>query len=486
MTQDPSLSQFTDELRTFLGKIELYIADLLTLGIILFLVFRLYQEFPWMPDVSGLAFIPGVVVTAALLGLTIIAYLVAFKMYRLYEAKFLTSSLDDFPRVVNAVTIYVMILLVIGSVLAREQLKLELFALIWIGCVTMTPLNRSMVKWLEERMNGRGVFHQNALIFGTGEVGLLVANKLKRHPEARLNIVGFVDESPPANSTRLGGLKFLGDESKLLDIIKKYNIRHIIIAFSTASHEKLLKLIRQCDSCNVEFSIVPRLFEIITAQSDLKEIEGVPLVCLRKVKLTRLQWLIKRSIDVIVSGLLLLILVPIFLLIALVIRIDSPGPAFFRQERVGKYGRRFVIYKFRSMVNGAEETQAELHHLNEATGPLFKIRDDPRLTRVGRWLRVFSIDELPQLINVLKGDMSLVGPRPPLPSEVERYKDWEKKRLNVTPGITGLWQVTGRSDLPFDEMVKLDYLYIQNWSVWLDLKLLLQTIPIVLKRRGAY
>lgn len=194
----------------------------------------------------------------------------------------------------------------------------------------------------------------------------------------------------------------------------------------------------------------------------------------------------KRVIDAVGAAVLLLVLFPLFLTISICIRIDSPGPIIFRQKRLGLGGTAFIFYKFRSMCVGAEESREKILHLNEVTGPIFKIRNDPRVTRVGRWLRRYSLDELPQLFNVLKGDMSFVGPRPPLPDEVERYEDWHLARLSVVPGITCLWQVSGRSNLSFDDWVRLDLEYIERRSLLLDVCILLRTIPAVISGEGAY
>lgn len=195
---------------------------------------------------------------------------------------------------------------------------------------------------------------------------------------------------------------------------------------------------------------------------------------------------VKRGVDLVLSALLLVLLAPSFLLIAIAIRLDSRGPVIFRQTRCGKDGRLFTFFKFRSMVDGAEDQQENLEDFNEADGPIFKIRNDPRLTRVGRVLRRTSLDELPQVWNVLRGDMSLIGPRPPIPSEVLRYEPWQRRRLLAVPGITGLWQVSGRSELSFEEMVELDFEYIQRWSLWLDLRIAVRTVLTVLSTRGAY
>jgi exopolysaccharide biosynthesis polyprenyl glycosylphosphotransferase len=218
----------------------------------------------------------------------------------------------------------------------------------------------------------------------------------------------------------------------------------------------------------------------------MDDLGGIPLMGLHETRLPRTARLLKRAQDVLLSVLAMVLLAPFLAVVALLIRLDSPGPALFRQRRVGEGGRLFDIYKFRSMRMGAEEEQPLLRQHNEASGPLFKIRADPRLTRTGRWLRRLSVDELPQLFNVLRGEMSWVGPRPGLPSEVAEYQPWHRQRLEVPPGITGLWQVSGRSELTFDEMCLLDIYYIENWSLALDLIILLRTIPRVLFAQGAY
>jgi exopolysaccharide biosynthesis polyprenyl glycosylphosphotransferase len=211
------------------------------------------------------------------------------------------------------------------------------------------------------------------------------------------------------------------------------------------------------------------------------------VVTLPPMNLGRSSRLLKRSFDVVVSSAALIVLSPILLAVAIAIRLDSPGPAFYRQPRRGRYGSTFQIVKFRTMRIGAEQDRSEVLHMNEVDGPLFKIKGrDPRVTRVGAFLRRTSIDELPQLWNVVRGEMSLVGPRPFVVYEADKITGWAQRRLDMTPGITGLWQVLGRNDIPFDEMTKLDYLYVTNWSVWWDMKILCQTIPVVLGKRGAY
>jgi exopolysaccharide biosynthesis polyprenyl glycosylphosphotransferase len=236
----------------------------------------------------------------------------------------------------------------------------------------------------------------------------------------------------------------------------------------------------------VHVSIVPNYFELFASNATIEDLEGIPVVSLPTMRFSRSVRALKRTVDIVASGLGLLALSPLLAVVALLIKLDSPGPVFFLQRRQGRGGREFHIVKFRTMVQDAEDKRFELSDLNdmESAGPLFKIKDDPRVTRIGRFLRKSSIDELPQLFNVLRGEMSLVGPRPFVVHESEQITGWAGRRLETTPGITGLWQVLGRNDIPFEEMVKLDYIYVTNWSLWWDVKILCQTIPVVLGRRG--
>ena len=232
--------------------------------------------------------------------------------------------------------------------------------------------------------------------------------------------------------------------------------------------------------------VVPDLFQLSLGGVDVEAINGIPLISVKGSALTGFNKTVKRAVDVLIAGMALVLISPLWALIALAIKLDSPGPILFRQERLGLHGKPFTVFKFRSMHLDAEEQLEKLRARNEAAGPLFKIKDDPRRTRVGRFIRRTSLDELPQFINVLRGEMSMVGPRPGLASEVAQYQDWHKKRLAVVPGITGLWQVSGRSELTFDEMVMLDIYYAENWSLGMDLRIMLRTIPQLLFGDGAY
>jgi exopolysaccharide biosynthesis polyprenyl glycosylphosphotransferase len=349
------------------------------------------------------------------------------------------------------------------------------------GALVLVPVLRGSIRsWLFPRV----MKPKRALIVGGGDEARLVYRKLRTHPEYGLEVVGFLaggDESGDVPGP------IVGRSDDIARVVDHLEIDRVLLASSIASHEEMLDLVRTVRRPDVQMSIVPRYFEIFTAQAILDDVEGMPVVTLPPMRLGRSSRLLKRSFDIGVSGVALLLLAPFLGLIALGIRLDSSGPAVYRQPRRGRLGTTFQIAKFRTMFVGAEQRRSEVLHLNEVDGPLFKVKGrDPRVTRIGSFLRRTSLDELPQLWNVLRGDMSLVGPRPFVVYEADQITGWASRRLDMTPGITGLWQVLGRNDIPFEEMTKLDYLYVTNWSLWWDLKILCQTIPVVLGRRGAY
>jgi exopolysaccharide biosynthesis polyprenyl glycosylphosphotransferase len=286
--------------------------------------------------------------------------------------------------------------------------------------------------------------------------------------------------------TSMGGLRCLGSISNFERISREADAERVIVAFSSAQHERLLDVIRISKRLRVKISVVPRLFEVIGAGVEIDQVEGMTLLGIRGLTRTTSTLAMKRAMDIVGASLGLVLLAPLFAVIALAIKLTSQGSVFFLQERVGRGNQIFHMWKFRTMVRGARHQQADLAHLNEMEGgAMFKIADDPRVTPVGRILRRASLDELPQLWNVLRGEMSLVGPRPLVPAENDQVMGWHRTRLDLTPGLTGPWQVMGRNAIPFQEMVKLDYLYVTDWSLWSDIKLLLRTLPVVLGRRGA-
>jgi exopolysaccharide biosynthesis polyprenyl glycosylphosphotransferase len=311
---------------------------------------------------------------------------------------------------------------------------------------------------------------------------------LLNHPEYGINLVGFVDAEPKERREDLQHLSLLGPPERLDALVRVFDIERLIIAFSKETHERTLHLIRSMKDHGVRVDIVPRLFELISPGVGVHTVEGLPLVGLASTRLSPSSRLIKRSFDLFVSIITLTLLGPLMAVIALAIKVESPGPALFRQIRMGRGDRTFRIIKFRTMAADADERKPEFAHLNKhlrngGDPRMFKITDDPRITRVGRLLRRYSLDELPQLINVVRGEMSLVGPRPLILDEDQYVLEWGRHRLNLKPGITGPWQVLGRNDIPFNEMVQLDYQYVTSWSLLCDLKLILRTMPVLFNTR---
>jgi len=323
------------------------------------------------------------------------------------------------------------------------------------------------------------------LIVGTEERALSLAQNIEKHKDLGLRILGFVatgDGSPPQ---KLNGYPVLGSAKDLPQLLEREVVDEVIFAISQEELKNMGDLFLSCEERGITARLAINFFPHVIAKTHLEELDGLPLLTFTTTPKNELMLLLRRIFDFVGSIILILILSPVFLLITLAIGLDSRGPAIYRQVRCGLNGRRFTFYKFRSMVQGAETRKGDLLAHNLMDGPVFKMKNDPRVTRVGRFLRKTSLDELPQLFNVLRGDMSFVGPRPPIPEEVEKYEGWQRRRLSMKPGITGLWQVSGRNQIDFQQWMKLDLEYIDNWSMWLDFKILIKTILVVLLRKGA-
>jgi len=412
--------------------------------------------------------------------------MMAYKLGGVYNQPRGASWLDEVYALVGTTTTGIVI--VTAITFWFRPLVYSRLMFLWAGgiIVTLLSLSRLIKRWVLESRMRRGLGVDRVLIVGAGEVGRRLMRNIVAQPELGYQVIGFVDDDAEKSRTDIGRFRALGSVDNLPRVVQEEAIDEVIITLPWMHHRKILGIMRQCEREQVRARIVPDLFQLALSRVDIEDLGGIPIIGVKEVSITGWNLAFKRASDLVVSLVGLILLSPLLLLISVAIKLDSPGPILFKQVRVGKGGRRFVFYKFRSMRQGAEEERRQLADRDEVVGVTFKIRDDPRCTRVGKFLRRTSLDELPQLYNVLLGEMSLVGPRPALPSEVEQSQEWHRRRLEISPGITGLWQVSGRSQLTFDEMCLLDIYYLENWSPLLDLKIALKTIPAVLAGRGAY
>lgn len=378
------------------------------------------------------------------------------------------------------------LLIIVNLFFSVNLLSRLLFLYAAVIVTTLLAIGRMGIQVARRHLRRYGVGIERVVLVGAGEVGRMVMRTVAARPDYGYKLLGFFDDNPTKGATDIGPFKALGSVDSVEPVLDTMEIDTLIICLPWQSHRRIQSLLRMCDQRGVRAQVVPDLFQLTKNQMEVQDLNGIPLISTREVSIRGWNLFIKRGFDLTLAIGFAVFGLPVYLPIALAIRLDSPGPVLYAQERVGRNGKLFKCYKFRSMIDGADTMRADLTDLNEATGPLFKLRNDPRRTRVGRFLRRYSLDEIPQLINVLRGDMSLVGPRPNRPEEAACYEEWHKRRLTVSPGISGLWQVSGRSDLTFDEMVLLDIYYVENWNLFLDLSILLRSIPAVIRARGAY
>jgi exopolysaccharide biosynthesis polyprenyl glycosylphosphotransferase len=396
------------------------------------------------------------------------------------------STVDDIFGVFQMVTIGTWSFFAVTHLAGLPHPTVRRLIVFWLAAVLLVPLLRAAVRVVGRR---HSAYVQNVIIVGSDHVARLLASKMRQHPEYRLRVLGFVDRDGEASLNGAGRLQLIGATDDLPELVRAHGAHRVVVAFSGDSHEQTLEVIRGLQDSHVQIDIVPRMFEVLGTNAQLHTIEGIPLVGLPVPRLSHSSKFLKRSLDLVGAIAGLILLAPLFAITAAWIKLDSRGPVFFRQVRMGAADRAFRVFKFRTMVNDAEVRKGEVAHLNmhEDDDPrMFKVPNDPRITRVGAFLRRSRIDELPQLFNVIRGEMSLVGPRPLILDEDQYVERWARRRLELKPGMTGLWQVLGASDIPFDEMTKLDYLYVTNWSLREDLRLIMLTLPALVRPRAAY
>jgi exopolysaccharide biosynthesis polyprenyl glycosylphosphotransferase len=416
------------------------------------------------------------------------AWHVVFCLCGMYESKRLSTKYAQIIDAFKATTFSTAILMVMAVLFSISMAKMPLVALFWFTSFIVVTSGRLTLRYVLSNVRRHGRNIRYMLILGTNERAVEFASSIRAASELGYRILGFVDQ----NSRRLPASndvdpKLICTVDELPEFLR-HNVVDEIVNYlpMRSSYERVAQVASLCELHGIILRLNTDAFGLRKSRSQTGSLNGHNYVMAYPGTSEVWPLIAKRTVDVVVSLILLLLLLPLFAIVALIIKATSPGPILFLQERVGYNKRRFRICKFRTMVQNAEKLMAGLENMNEATGPVFKIKDDPRITPIGKFLRRTSIDELPQLINVLKADMSLVGPRPlPIRDYQGFNEDWQRRRFSVKPGITCLWQVNGRSSITFEEWMRLDLQYMDEWSLWLDMKILARTIPAVLKGSGA-
>jgi exopolysaccharide biosynthesis polyprenyl glycosylphosphotransferase len=413
---------------------------------------------------------------------------VIFSAFGLYDSRRVSSQLAELVDVVKATFVGTLTIFIAGIAFSIAVINPVFIVIFWALATAITICVRLILRFslAQIRIHGRNLRHM--LIVGTNARAVQFAQRIKAEPGLGYRLIGFIDDRwAGIEEFRKTDYALVGNLSDLAKLLRERVIDEVVIALPIKSfYSRTEEIVAQCGEQGIIVRFASEIFNPTLARSEPEEFEDSSVISFYTGGMHGWPVVVKRTLDFCLSYVLLVLLSPLLVVTGLLIKLTSQGPVFFAQERVGLNKRRFRLYKFRTMIADAEQKLSEVEHLNEVSGPVFKIKHDPRITAIGRFLRKTSIDELPQLFNVLKGDMSLVGPRPLPVRDVDGFgKDWQRRRFSVRPGITCLWQVNGRSDLPFDNWMDLDMQYIDQWSLWLDLKILAQTLPAVLRGSGA-
>jgi len=413
-----------------------------------------------------------------------------YLMYRgggLYKTIRGRSWLEEVYTIINGVTNATVVIMALSFIL--QPLVFSRLMIIYAAAITviLLALSRAVRRMILARLREQGIGVQRVLVIGAGDVGRAVLRTLIARRELGYFPVGYLDDDPERGNANLGRMKGLGGIDNLRRTLREQCVDTVMITLPWSHHERIMELSRICQQSNVQVSVVPEVFQLNMRQVQVENLDGIPLLRVSgEPHFPEANRVLKRVLDLALVILASPALLLVFLIVVIAIRLEGPGPILYSQRRIGENGHPFDIVKFRSMIPDADRLRDQLIKASGEDPRHPKIKNDPRVTRVGRIIRATSLDELPQLYNVLRGQMSLVGPRPPTPDEVALYLPWHKQRLQIMPGMTGLWQVSGRSDVPFEEMCLLDIYYIENWSVRLDAQILMMTIPRVLFGHGAY
>ncbi|MEW6079428.1 MAG: sugar transferase [Thermodesulfobacteriota bacterium] len=441
------------------------------------------------PPLDNFLFLENRNVSLAFLLVFSLTWHIIFLFNKLYYSRRLLSRWREIFEVLKATTAGTSILLLALFVLEKRVLSIDFIVVFWFSVTSLTIVSRLVMRYVLSLARLRGHNLRFMLIVGTNNRAIEFANRLKTKKEMGYAIVGFVDDKWKGTADIAGGNpRIVADLDSFPEFIRNNVVDEVMICLPMKSYyDQAFRIVCHCEEQGLKVHFLPTLFDLKFAKSKTEWFDGELMITFFTGGMTG-KWpmFAKRFFDVSVSSLIVLACLPVFAAAALLIKINSPGPVFFVQDRVGLNKRRFRLYKFRTMVKDAEQKISELEELNEVSGPVFKIKDDPRITSVGRFLRKTSVDELPQLVNVIMGDMSLVGPRPLPVRDYEGFdQDWHRRRFSVRPGITCLWQIKGRSNIPFEQWMELDMQYIDQWSLGLDLMILIKTVPAVFGTSGA-
>jgi len=418
----------------------------------------------------------------------IISAMFLFFIYRLYNWDQIYRGSGYYSRIIKSLVINIVVIILAGYLFELFTFSRKWILLLFIFSILLILTSRLIIELITNKLLRKLGIKSRTIIVGIGENANRIEDSFRKYSIEGDIVLGYVDKKSRIlkNKKYYRDFNILGYLEDIREIISKNGIQRIIISSPEYNYNEILEILEKIKGLDVLVMIFPGFFEFSIKRMSMREIAGVPLMQVSNIGFFGFNLFLKNLTDYLLGSIIFIFFIPIYIFVGLAIKLDSRGPVFYKQKRYTKDCKVFYMYKFRSMYIDADQKLKELLRYNEADGPLFKIKSDPRITRVGRFIRRFSIDELPQIINVLKGELSLVGPRPPLPCEVEKYDEWEMKRMNVKQGITGLWQISGRSELSFEEMARLDLYYIQNWSIEMDVKIILKTIPTVLFGKGAY
>ncbi len=458
-----------------------YLSDILLTLLALFVAYQARLTLPFGVSLSE----ADIVFDAGLYVTVVVIWSMVFFLLHVYDARHTLRAAAEFRTLVLAISLAAFVFAGVLYISYRDTPRLMFIYFIitdFVYLIGYRWIMRLGLRWA----GARQLSPRRILVIGAGSVGRTVAQKIQEQAWTGLHLVGFVDDDPNKREKEFGGAKVLGSLDQTIPIVDRYNIDHVVFALPLRAHETLRDIILRLYERPVRVFLVPDVLDLAFFRVSMEDWDGIPVMGLKEPVIDGVDRVIKRIFDLVVATASLLLLWPVMLIIAIAIKLDSPGPVILKQERVGENGQLFKVYKFRSMVQDADKMLDKVVVRTEDGKIIHKRKNDPRVTRVGRFIRRTSLDELPQLFNVLKGDMSMVGPRPELPFIVQNYETWQHKRFAVPPGITGWWQISGRSDKPMHLHTEDDLYYISHYSPLLDLQILIKTIGVVIRGKGAY